>query len=152
MAYDVARRKTDVLISHPTLSIHNAEVSLDQQWISFVTPIGNESPLYIAPMRDGQAVPEPEWIRIADKGNNRRPWWSPNGRVLYFTSERDGFRCFRAQRLDPVSKRPLGEPIDVKHFHEKRLTGDFGPAILTDQFIVALQDESTNVWLADFKE
>ncbi|MBL8291895.1 MAG: serine/threonine-protein kinase, partial [Bryobacterales bacterium] len=120
MAYDVARRKTDVLISHPTLSIHNAEVSLDQQWISFVTPIGNESPLYIAPMRDGQAVPEPDWIRIADKGNNRRPWWSPNGRVLYFTSERDGFRCFRAQRLDPVSKRPVGEPIDVKHFHEKR--------------------------------
>ena len=39
------------------------------------------------------------------------PIWSPDGNLLYFLSERDGFRCIWGQKLDPASKRPLGAPF-----------------------------------------
>src|SRR5262249_51630002 len=48
------------------------------------------------------------------------PCWSPNGSVLYFTSERDGFRCFWGQRLDAAGKHPAGEPFALRHFHSAR--------------------------------
>ena len=36
---------------------------------------------------------------------------------MYFTSTRDGYLCIWAQRLDPVSKHPLGSPFAYEHFH-----------------------------------
>ncbi|MBL8296675.1 MAG: serine/threonine-protein kinase [Bryobacterales bacterium] len=149
--YHLATATNDVLLAHPTLSIHGAEVSPDMKWIAFHTPTGNESRIFITPLRERQGAPEAAWIRIADKGNNRRPWWSPDGRILYFRSERDGFACFWAQRLDPQTKRPAGEPFAVKHLHSKRLTFAFGPAILPDQFVIAVLDNTANITLAEFK-
>jgi hypothetical protein len=46
--------------------------------------------------------------------------WSPDGALLYFLSEREGFRCILAQRLDPATKRLLGEAFPVRHFHTAR--------------------------------
>ena len=141
-----------MILSHPKLPIHGAEISPDMKWLAFHTPDGDESPVFITPMRDGQGAPEQHWIRIADKGNNRRPWWSPDGRILYFRSERDGFPCLWAQRLDPATKHPKGEPFPVTHIHNRRLSGTFGPAVLPDQYVVALMDTTTNITLTDFRQ
>ena len=41
----------------------------------------------------------------------------PTGNLLYFTSERCGFRCIWAQPLERRTKRPTGEAFAVFHAH-----------------------------------
>jgi len=48
---------------------------------------------------------------------DRYVWWSPDGNLLYFISERDGFVCLWAQRLDPATKHPQGAAFPIRHFH-----------------------------------
>ena len=79
--------------------------------------------VYIAPFRGPVLIDEKEWIPVTDgRGMERYADWSPDGNTLYFLSEHDGFRCIRAQRLDPVSKRPVGPPLDIYHSHHARLS------------------------------
>ena len=48
------------------------------------------------------------------------PRWSPDGRLVYYLSDRDGNLCVWAQRLDAVTKKPLGPPSAVPHEHSAR--------------------------------
>jgi serine/threonine protein kinase len=133
--FDLETRQNWELISHSTLDIHGAELSPDSKWVAFHIPRRVSELLKIAPVRDGKATGEAEWITVTGAaGNNRRPWWSPDGNLLYFLSTRDGYSCIWAQRLDPSTKRPRGEPMAVCHFHETRrspspVTASFGPAV-----------------------
>ena len=52
----------------------------------------------------------------------RDPAWSPDGRFLYFVSERDGFSCVWARQLNPVTKQPIGDAFAVRHFHSARFS------------------------------
>jgi hypothetical protein len=147
------------LISHPHRDIHGAELAPDQRWLAFHTPSGSRGPLWIAPVRQGQAGEESEWVKVFDAGvENCRPWWSPDGNLLYFVSLLDGFPCIYAQRLDPGNKHPLGEPRPVYHFHSARVHPDFrhlaffGPAVLPDGIIFSLVHEMGNVWYAESSE
>ena len=81
---------------------------------------------------------------------------SPNGNLLYFLSDRDGYRCIWMQRLDPASKRPVGEAINVYHFHEPWLTSTnryaptwVGLALARDRIVVALDEISGNIWMME---
>ena len=70
----------------------------------------------MAPFRPG--VKPENWITVAAANTeNDKPRWSPDGRTLYFTSLRDGFRCIWAQGLNPITKIPSGEPSATIHFH-----------------------------------
>jgi eukaryotic-like serine/threonine-protein kinase len=154
---DLTTRQSATLISHPQRDIHGAELSPDQQWVAFHTPLDRSHPLWIAPVRDGNAAGESEWVKVADSGvQNRRPWWSPDGNLLYFISLLDGFRCIWAQPLDRLSKRPAGQPFAVHHFHSARIRpvdslGVFGPAIVPDGIIFSLEDETANIWITEAK-
>ena len=73
---------------------------------------------------------------------------------MYFLSERDGFRCFWAQRLDGATKRPEGEPFAVQHFHQARLSFDpdrFAGIQLSagpNKLVFPNQERTGNIWLA----
>jgi hypothetical protein len=77
-------------------------------------------------------------------GFNKRPWWAPNGNLLYFLSTRDNYTCIWAQPLDPATKQARGEPKVVSHFHDARRsvnigsTNLFGPAVGGGRVIFAL--------------
>jgi hypothetical protein len=80
--------------------------------------------------------------------------WSPDGNLLYYLSERDGFRCIRAQRLDPATKRPVGAPFDVYHSHSARRSL-MNPALhfleislSLDRMVFNLEERTGNVWMA----
>ena len=61
----------------------------------------------IAPIHSGRAAGESEWITVAAyPGRNTRPWWSPDGNLLYFLSMKDSYPDIWVQRLDPVAKHP----------------------------------------------
>ena len=80
--------------------------------------------IFIAPFnRTGDQEPEDNWIQITkDNARNNLAAWAPDGRTLYYLSDRDGFRCIWGQRLDPDTKKPLGEAFAVYHSHSARLS------------------------------
>ena len=43
--------------------------------------------------------------------------WSPDGRTLYYLSDRDDFTCVWAQSLDPDTREPAGDPFPIAHAH-----------------------------------
>jgi Tol biopolymer transport system component len=154
--FNLETRQTSELISHPTYTIHGAELSRDGKWVAFHLPRAGSEPVKIAPVRDGKAAGEAEWITVtAATGFNRRPWWSPNGNLLYFLSTRDNYPCIWAQPLDPATKQPRGEPMAISHFHETRRsvnilsTNLFGPAVGGGRVVFALAEQTGNIWVAE---
>ncbi len=60
------------------------------------------------------SVAERQWIPITSGGIlDRGAQWSPEGRLMYFMSERDGRRSIYAQRLDARTRQPQGPPFVV---------------------------------------
>jgi Tol biopolymer transport system component len=150
--FDLETRQASVLISHPTYDIHDAELSPDGNWVAFHMSHQGRA-LNIAPVRKRKAAVEAEWIAVTDTAG-RRFWWSPDGNLLYFLSASDNHECIWAQRLDPATKRPRGDPLAIYHFHETRPSQEgwdafFGPAVGGGRIVFALAAQSGNIWLAE---
>lgn len=149
--FDVQSRQQAELISHPRYDLHGAALSPDQSWVLFQTPFQRETVIRIAPIRDGRAGGEAEWITVFEHATSSSvPIWSRDGNLVYFFTDLDGFRCLFGQRLDRATKRPLGDPLPVQHFHSLRYSvlGGLGATVLPDGFIYALMVNSSSAWLA----
>jgi eukaryotic-like serine/threonine-protein kinase len=125
--------------------------SPDRRWISFHTiesPVARR--IYVAPA-PGIAGP---WIPITDgTGMDRLTAWSPDGGVLYFISEADGFRCIAARRLDPATKQPIGNVFYVYHFHDARRSmmslinvNMARLSVASDKMVFTLLERTGNLW------
>jgi Tol biopolymer transport system component len=112
--------------------------------------------VFVTPLDNWRAPQDPsQWIAITDgQTPDRNAAWSPDGNLLYFLSERDGFHCFWAQRLDATSKRPRGEPFVVQHFHQAQKNwepSDFTGIQLSvgpDSLVFPLREQTGNIWIA----
>jgi Tol biopolymer transport system component len=148
--------RDDVLIEHSRYAITFPRLSPDEGWILFQTVITQtQRRIFVAPLREWRAAPESSWIPITGgRTPDRNAVWSPDGSLVYFLSERDGFGCFWAQRLDRVTKRPTGDPFVVQHFHQARRrfpSDDFVDVTLTvgrDKLAFPLRERTGNIWLA----
>jgi eukaryotic-like serine/threonine-protein kinase len=82
------------------------------------------------------------------------PRWSPDGALLYFVSERDGFRCLWAQRLEPTAKTPFGPAVPAHHFHRARRSLKDVPfqylemGVAPDKIVLPLAERTGNIWMA----
>jgi len=132
-------------------------LSQDARWMLFQIQKSTEvRQIFIAPFRDGSAAPAAEWIPVTDGDNlDRCPFWSPDGNLVYFQSERDGFRCLYAQRLDPQTKHRVGPAFAAYHSHHSRLAlsnlddpAQVGPAIARDRLVFAQGEITGNIWMA----
>jgi hypothetical protein len=102
-------------------------------------------------------IEEKEWVAVTDgRGMERYADWSPDGNTLYFLSERDGFRCSRAQRLEPASKRPMGPQFDIYHSHHARLSlmnildpVGAGFHVAVDKAVFAIEERTGNIWMTE---
>jgi Tol biopolymer transport system component len=149
------RQKIDI-IKHPKYRLHRAAFSPDNKWLAMHVPIeaGKRQPVVVTALRGGQASgEEKDWIVVSDHlGTDRHPWWSPDGNLLYFVSERDGFVCFYARRLDPATKHPLAEVFNVYHFHGARRSvgaqaGYFGPSLISGRLVFSMTETTGNIWM-----
>ncbi len=156
---DLTTGKTGELIRHSKMALYPESFSPDGKWIAFqARPVDNDSArtIYVTPFRDGQVGGEETWIAVTDgKHMDREVQWSPDGALLYFLSERDGFRCIWAQRLDRQTRRPVGEPFPVSHFHhsQQSLTslgspGKVGLTVTRDGLLFSLAETTGNIWMA----
>jgi hypothetical protein len=103
----------------------------------------------------GQLVPEQDWQLAAEETSYQQsPRWAANGNLLYFLSERDGYSCIWAQRLDPATKRPVGDAVAFHHEHRSRFSinrprGWESISVSRDKLIFALMEMTANIWLTN---
>lgn len=158
---DIDSGRETVLLRHPKYNVTAARFSPDGRWMSFqiVIDAATRRQIFIAPIRNDLAAPETEWTPITDgSGLDRNAVWSPNGYLLYFLSERDGFRCIWAQRLSAVTKHPSGAPFAVYHFHQARRSlmpaqevARIGLSVTRDKIVFSMAETRGNIWLANFE-
>jgi Tol biopolymer transport system component len=158
---DIDSGRDTVLLRHPKYNVTAARFSPDGRWMSFqvVIEAATRRQIFITPIRNGIAAPESEWVPITDgSGLDRNAVWSPDGNLLYFLSERDGFRCVWAQRLNAGTKHPSGAPIAVYHFHQARRSlmpaqevARIGLSVTRNKIIFSMAETNGNIWLANFE-
>jgi Tol biopolymer transport system component len=155
-AVDVASGQQQVILAHPKYYIYGAAYAPDGRWLAFHFEPSPQTPraIYLVPVRDGKAAGENEWIAVMDRqGIQARPWWSPDGNVIYFLSTAGGKYEVWAQRLQTATKRPLGEPFRIYSPPGERYSINngpwFGPAIGPHSLIFPVNEAFGNIWIAE---
>jgi Tol biopolymer transport system component len=158
---DIDSGRETVLLRHPKYNVTAARFSPDGHWMSFqvVIEAATRRQIFITPIRNGVAAPESEWEPVTDgSGLDRNAQWAPGGNLLYFLSERDGFRCVWAQRLNAVTKHPAGAPFAIYHFHQAKYSlmpaqeiARIGLSVTRDKLIFSMAETKGNIWLADLQ-
>jgi len=142
--------KKDRIFLKPTKdNFFQARFSPDGAWVTFLTSGG----VWVAPLRNGVAASEREWFPITEEhARVDKPRWSADGTIIYYTSQRDGFLCLWAQRLDRASKRPVSPPWAVYHFHTARLSmttvglGGLEISVAKNMIVLNLGELMGNIW------
>lgn len=147
-----AEAQMRVVTSHREENLYQARFSPDGRWISFCTAKMNQagiSTIYVVPTSGGA------WTRITDGRNfDDKPRWSPDGRMLYFISNRSGFFNVWGIQFNPVTGKPVGEPF--------RVTALASPgqiiledvrimelALAADRLILPMMEVSGNIWILE---
>ncbi|HLK22261.1 MAG TPA: protein kinase, partial [Bryobacteraceae bacterium] len=146
-------KKTDYLKKAPLVFGENS-ISPDGKWIVFAAHRDTRNfTVYLAPFSVAQPPAQSQWIEIArSPETDPNAGWSPDGNLLYFSSERDGYTCLWALRLDPQTKHPKGQLFAVRHFHAPSQTMaapsfHFPPALALGKIVVSLAERSGGIWI-----
>ncbi len=145
--------KTTILISGQD-SIDDAKLSPDGEWVAWLAgePDGRVA-VRIGPAGSPDAGNR-ETITVAEAAYHlRSPAWSPNGRWLYYLSEKSGSCVIIAQELDPRTKEPVGKEREVFSSPESRFRLNFPQgigtiAVAADRIIFTVTEGKGNVYVA----
>lgn len=148
--------KHSVFLERPDKDVYDTRWSPDGRWIVFWTTQKGRSTVYIAPYTADQSPIESAWIPVTDGSTSEGiTTWSRDGNWIYSLSDRDGFTCLWAYRLDPQTKKPLGRPVDVFHSHSARLgfhnadESSVGFSIARDKIVFNLGEITGNIWITE---
>ena len=108
------------------------------------------STIYVTPATGGGP-----WTRITEaKHWDDKARWSPDGRTIYYLSDRKGFFNVWGIHFDPVKGKPEGDPFQVTNFHSPDLMvadlmTDVGLSLTEDKLIVTVAQRSGSIWILD---
>ncbi|MBI3698131.1 MAG: serine/threonine-protein kinase [Acidobacteria bacterium] len=152
---DLASGEKFELLRHTQDHLFQAQLSPGDRLISFLRYIDpSRTRVFLAPFRDRVQIQESDWIAVTSGETfDDKPRWSPDANLLYFSSDRDGFRCIWAQRLDPVTNHPVGSAFAVYHFHTARRSLRnigltlFEISVARDKLVFNLSELTGNIWM-----
>ncbi|HYL78249.1 MAG TPA: hypothetical protein VEU96_28800 [Bryobacteraceae bacterium] len=152
---DLASGKSRRILESLSQHFYGPELAPQGNWISFVTKTGAHGfRTYVARVPAEGTVPESEWVAVTPSSDQfQMAFWSPDESVLFLLTQHgeSNLNWLDAQRLDPATKHPAGEPVNVYHFKEPRVpTMDpiwNRPVAAGGRIVLELADLSTNVWI-----
>ncbi len=136
-------------------SVRNPRLSPDRRWIAFdASPPGEPATVFVAPFRD-RPIRESAWV-AADRSASH-PFWSGDGRLLYYTpigTNPQVRTAIRARHFASARGLMDGEPLTVFASTEMLMPAYFpgtAPIATPDQIILPLGDFRGDVWLMELK-
>jgi Tol biopolymer transport system component len=141
------------LLESADRSIRNARLSPDRQWIAFdAARPGEPASVEVARFLE-QPIPESEWMVVERSASH--PFWSADGRLLYYAPAGTNpmvRSAIRARHFDSASG-----PVECESIAVYALTDMLMPAYLAgtapvatpDQILFVLGDFRGDVWLMD---
>jgi Tol biopolymer transport system component len=150
------------LLESAERSVSNPRLSPDRRWIAFdashpgepARTGGNRSTsVCVSPFRE-QPILESEWV-VVDRFASH-PFWSADGRLLYYTPTGTNplvRSAVRARHFSSASGRVEGKPIAVYASTEMLMPAYLpgtAPIATRDQIILVLGDFRGDIWLMDF--
>jgi Tol biopolymer transport system component len=134
-------------------SVSNSRLSPDRRWIAFdASRPGEPASVFVARFRD-QPITESEWV-VVDRSASH-PFWSADGRLLYYTPTGTNpvvRSAVRARHFDSAAGLVEGESISVYASTEMLMPAYLpgtAPIATPDQIILVLGDFRGDVWLMD---
>ncbi len=155
---DLPSGAAKLFLTRPGFGLYQAKFSPDDRSVAVVgchddVRATGECQIFVVPTENGAAAPFKNWIALDHPSNwDDKPRWSPSGSILYFISDRDGYACIWGQRIEIGTRRLLGSPFAVYHFHKSRLAllnlgfslTEIGVA--KNQIAIGLQELTGNIW------
>jgi tricorn protease-like protein len=128
---NLVSKKRQVLLRHPktNLSLADARLSPDGQWIAFPVPFApHRSRLAVARVSERAIAAEEDWSYLTPETfNASQPEWAPNGRWLYFLSDQTKKLSVWAVALSD-QKKPESEPRAILEFRRQQASARIGRA------------------------
>jgi len=133
-------------------SAFNARFSPDEKWICFIgikNDDAGDGAIFVIPAGGG------EWIRFTEGNDfNDKPRWSPDGRMIYFISNRTGFFNVWGRRFDTTTGQPAGEAVRVTNFESpgRMIPSRIVPIDLSlsaDRLVVPIMEVSGSIWILE---
>ncbi len=145
----IAESQARVLFADPQHDIFNATYSPDGRWILFQavdTVVAGVSKIGVVSASGGQ------WTRIAE-GNfwDDKPLWSPDGKAIYFLSNRGSFPNVWRVSYDPSQGRATSAPFRVTSFESPGLTVHYssGISLSRDRLVLPVTEVSGDIWMLE---
>ena len=134
------------------LALYQQRYSPNQRWVSFIAvPRADRSTstVYVMPADGGP------WRALTDgQAYDDKPRWSPDGRVLYFISNRDGRFEVWGRRFDPDAGLADGAAFRVTSLGASRQTlspylTDMEMFITPDRLFLPMFEAASRIWMLD---
>jgi Tol biopolymer transport system component/DNA-binding winged helix-turn-helix (wHTH) protein len=147
---EVAARR---ITSDPAYNLWQEHFSPDGRWIVFEAvrdqPTRLESTLHVMPAAGGP------WTPLTDgKYWDDKPRWSPDGKIIYFLSGRNGFYNVWGIHFDSAKGKAVSEPFAVTAFESPGLmVANYIPAVglslNQDRLVLTMAQVSGSIWVVD---
>jgi Tol biopolymer transport system component len=149
--------RESVVLQAADRAIYRGHFSPDERWLTFHTaPISGSPTEFVAPFHGAQPVDRREWIAVSSGATlTDAPRWSAEGTLLYYVSDRDGFRCLWAQPLEPATKQPVGDPRALLHMHRRKTSignvdiRGIDVTVGGGRLVFNVAESQGNIWLAE---
>jgi serine/threonine protein kinase len=121
--------------------------SPNEQWITFeggnIADVG-ERRVYVISTTGG------EWTLVSPEGDfSAGQHWSPDGKTIYFVTNRGGLRNLWGRRFDSIAGQPIGEPFRVTNYETLGRKMDGVSGVSAERFVTKMTETLGSIWVLD---